>query len=905
MATPVSNTNTGNQINSEIISNSQINQTINRFENDARLLIDPVLVNDPDEAVDQGFTADLYTRLGKQSLIILTGTRAVDKARIASHLAWYTKSKQQKVFRQWLRGSQVDASSIVKAIQSESNPCVILLDDLTLQTIGWQVDLLLRVAQSGHHWIIVSSQEDATEWRNHKGDLYLHNISDSDIPNIYHPQNILRQLIQSLEDERPQISALPPTLSPTTLFHGRQMQKIAAELPTPANVSKFITRLTQIKSITPDLLEEAIRQAKGNEVKTALTQWFERELTPEEQLIAIGMALLDGLFEDQFFAAFDFIGEKVWGKRYPNLKTLDYHDLGKMRGFFEFGDATRYSELRGRFTEQGQRATLIELALKGHRRHLIGAIEALGVLVMHSFHNTGSNFELFGAAERRRRIRDVVVESLSEVSFRTFDSVEAVLLKIAADPDPQLQAITAQVLVRWMTFDPGKQHQTQEWLMDILNQWEETSAREIIRQMISLLVNQEIPDGYNEVKAIRSTIVLTSGYLLQQYPPGKLPKRPLKVLRDMSRNADEQLIKRFSVILPAVVSIHLQVQGELFDWLKELTQRVQFILPVAASLAYTHTLRPEIVHTILERLQQEFAPLTGKGIDENEQENRKIGRAMVAYGYQFIAELYHGKKQIAAKYPVGSIITFLNNLRLAEAEPFVRSALLSAIYAYTLHYLDDPQVQTVLIEVLKNLTDENEQKVFIMLFLDVYTSQRKKLPGGEIDLRVNGEKMPVWIDTARPLTSIEMLLIKWMHDQNEIGQTRQVAVLSLLSFAQSIDLPEQTAIDEYLKKEEEKRRKEEQENEQQKAVVQTITQRTSGDGFIGRLLGIFRGPNWRVVNSILTIMKGRANTENAFAFLMARLKTITGDDYANIRQIAKEIEDKLPNKWGSGRLGKR
>lgn len=188
----------------------------------------------------------------------------------------------------------------------------------------------------------------------------------------------------------------------------------------------------------------------------ALSKWYYEQLDSREQLLAIGLSLFDGLFDDQFFAALETVVEYSWKNRDENLKSLDYCDLVKLQGYFDIIETkTQQAIVKIRYPRQ--RLTCLKIAWKSHRRQILSVLPILTDLVKGTVKELKR--ELNGSQLRREKLHQTISEAISGIgvisrlSAGSREAVEDSLLQLAASKDPQVQAVAAQSIASWRDKD--------------------------------------------------------------------------------------------------------------------------------------------------------------------------------------------------------------------------------------------------------------------------------------------------------------------------------------------------------------------------------------------------------------------------------------------------------------------
>lgn len=907
--------NSGNTLTADAISNSTITQIVNQLERRSEILFEQSYSTDPDALVSEDFRGLAYRHIQEHHVFILIGTPAVDKAAVAAHLAWQFGVKHGRPLLQWVRGSGDDARNVLNSIREVQNPSVILLDDISPQNIAYDARRLIETATRGSHWIIASSQQAEEQWKDVTSAHCLYRVPKQDITTVYDPDVILSALLEALTDEREHLPFLPPSLSPDTVLGGLKLGDISRALATPANIRRFLSWLKQ-PNVKLASLSVEIERWKQDQLGESIIQWFERELKPHEQLIAIAMALLDGLLEDQFFVILDQIADAGWGKRHDELASLDYVDLKNMGGFFQWGEETGYHELRGRFSENRQRGLLLEHALKHYRRHLTEALEVLERVVHDSFSyreflNTRHGFILYRTPERRRRLRDVITQSLTEISWQAMDVSETVLLRLATDPMIEVQSIAAQSISNWLNITPDAITPQ----LKLLSNWQNSASINQLMRLLAMITGQIDNTSDVDINALRGTVVLALGTILMRYPSGKYPEAAFKQLSDMTSVVNSHIAKRVIQILPYLVVTHFhdrsedtdtqrKINAQLIDWLTVLAQQRLLSMHVALSLTLVYTSYPDAVKEVIHKFGKMFDQAA---TSDDQKQAYAYGRATVAYYYGLISQVeLDPSVNITHKQNHQAVLGILSNKRQNEQHPVVRQALLEAIWLHSQKSLGDDGLQSAVENAINNL-DAQDFEVFVSLFVSTYIEQRKTMSGGDLHIPVREFTLWVWRNPLeRPLTKVEELMTRWLSHKEEKSQIRHIAAICLAVFIINVDAYEQSAIESY---EREQARKQLELDAQQRRIGDSIHQITGGrslsdwlQSMAGSIFKFFQSEYAHAVKGISAALENEKISAETRRFLLQRLKALRPDNtkrtehYRDVVEIAKQVEKTFQQK---------
>jgi hypothetical protein len=101
-----------------------------------------------------------------------------------------------------------------------------------------------------------------------------------------------------------------------------------------------------------------------------------------------------------------------------------------------------------------------------------------------------------------------------------------------------------------------------------------------------------------------------------------------------------------------------------------------------------------------------------------------------------------------------------------------------------------PYLQALLSELTRNELDK-----IIKRLTDSYLKQRESLDGGDDEIEVNGHRYQIWIDSERPETSIETVILEWLGNK-KYPIAQQIAMQTRIEFASVLEQAEAKRIQE-------------------------------------------------------------------------------------------------------------
>lgn len=503
--------------------------------------------------------------------------------------------------------------------------------------------------------------------------------------------------------------------------------------------------------------------------------YYHPSTTHREQLLALGLSFFDGLFDDQFFAALEEIVEGAWQRRDTSLCALDYCDLDNLRSFFNFTEtntSTTFVEVRS----PKQRQMLLKIAWKSHRRQILDALPVLVNLVKNSVRRYER--ELYGSSVRCDQLRRVISQTISDIGLIASDAVEDTLLNIAADEDINVQAVAAQAMALWRDDNKRKfivgeiiNHHIDRQLFETLQRWQ-NGAR--ARSLVDAILNERNQkDSEEPADYIRATIALTVAFAALYDPPDQLSPELLELLKHLITEQNELVRNRvFAFTLPRLICRHIiQLRDILPDMLQYIDDSV---LAVANSLAFAYRFRPNDVLETLTLWNSECKEKRPNRINIAEVTSREALLATVALTYGKI-ECDQSIGTLTPQQAVQPLITVL----LEELHPIVRKSALIAVGLQAERAFE--QIEPQLQELVTSIKPKERQDIAEIL-TEIYLEQRANLPGGEQYIEVNQKRYPVWLNSTRPLTTVESAMLRWAkNDRNAMAQQVATNVAALVA----------------------------------------------------------------------------------------------------------------------------
>jgi hypothetical protein len=718
-------------------------------------------------AVPEGLP-ELAAMLTRQSLLVLGGTYE-DKPTVARQVGRRLAQADPAAVRpllEWNRSS--DFFGLLQALRKEAHPAVVLLTGILPQQVGYDLNRLREAALAGGHLVLATTDLTRAAWKLAP--------TEQGLWKELHPEGLFSEsvLVSVLVERLDEVShVLPPSTVEEApdpglaRLGGMTFREIAGRLRTPPTVSVFVQQLVARAArgaLDPAAVMDLIGGAtsEGERVE----KWFHTVLSADEQLLAISLSFFDGLADDQLFAALEHWVAHIREHRDPRLRPFDYADLDTLQAFFAPVESDS-AGLRFESRWPGLRQSIFRAAWRSHRRQLMSARPVLTVLAAESVGGRSDDLELYGSWDRRYQIRRAVAATLTDLGLLSVAAVEPALLQLASDSDVEVQAVAAEAVARWRLYDADEQ------LFTLLERWQQDAR---IRAAVeALLAGRDEKENRGPLVHVRATIALALGHAAQFDAPNQLTPKLVALFEQLGDDSNKFVRKRFAEFtLPRVVALHLdQLRGRL----RYMARHVALTHPIGASLAHAYRTGPAEVAATLDAWHHEC--------ERDRPETFHPGRITHRDALLMVLAFTYGELEYDGDGPLTAEVGFerLKLLLSKERHPKVRTAVVIAITRQAQRRFERvaPELQKLVEEVTP---DEREEIVRILT--QVYLDQRAELKDGPDEIEVNERRYPVWLDTARPLTAVEVVLLRWMKTP-EFPAAQRIAFQASISFARALD----------------------------------------------------------------------------------------------------------------------
>lgn len=721
-------------------------------------------------------TPQFFEQVRREHLIVFGGDLGTDKAELARHVAWYVQEQLQTEMvhhngeisiLEWTR--QDSLLNLDLTFQEHTTSTIFVLTQVAPQDVRYDLSRVQRDATQYHHYVVASTDTPLAAWKLSSAATYWPSLSAE---MLYTPNQLADVLIQGLEKNR---EALPLALrlddfDPDRSFIGKWMLRdVAVQLRTPEKITVFVQLLCAHKTaINKSTLHELVEIAQDNE--QVVKQWFHAILSSREQMLALGLALFDGFFDDQFFTAFEQLVEHTWHRREPSLRGVDYCDLDNLRNFFNLVDSEAYGTIiESRLSHL--RLLILNVAWNSHRRQILASMPILSKLVEQSVARRSEDTDLYGSRDRRMKLRLVVGDTLSDIGVIAGNVVQGPLLRLAVDDDVAVQMVAARAMARWREFDHEKQ------LFETLQRWQaETRLIDIVDMLLPSKESQQREQLHAH---IRATVALTVRYAALYDAPNTLADGLCHLIEELAKDHHPLVRHRFGIhTLPFLIQLH---GARLRSILRDMTIYPDLSRLIAASLAATYRRNATEVMQTLALWHNECSKDDSVITNLNGENAREKLLATIAYVYGDIEYNNPG--------PLTADEAFIRLRMMLETEqhPLVRNAVVLAIAQQARKQFD--VVEPLLRNVIAVVTKEERGQI-VEILTAIYLDQREQLPGGDGSVTLNERHYPIWIIAEqRPQTSIEQAMTHWIKDP-EHKTAQQIATQALVAFVKVLDAVE-------------------------------------------------------------------------------------------------------------------
>jgi hypothetical protein len=684
---------------------------------------------------------------------ILLGGDGYDKYSWARHIAWNVLKRKSTSgnsieVKEWASSS--NPQNLELHIQKKEKPTIFILPNISPMNVDYNLSMLYRSARSKHHYIIISTNQPFENWTLEEDVKRLTWQPENSEP-LYEKRDLLKLLIEKLNEKN---GALPEELKDKEfkedmmLAGNLPLSEVAEKLKTPESIEVFVNTLTSIQTPLNEKVIQDVLDNCQNDVRT-LRQWFYHSLSEREQLIALGLCLFEGIYDDQFFAAMETLVEQSWHKRDPSLKSLDYYDLYGLSSFYRLNALGQdgLQKVERHLTEQ--RLKLLETVWHSHRRQILAALPVIEHLVKESVSDNFVNQELFGTTKRRRLFREVMGDTLCSIGLKPEKSIkgtllEWTLLKLAAEKNLGVQVVAARAMAQWRLYNQD------EKLFDTLERWQHDRIMKTLKTFLDVKYSE---DSDSPKILIVATVALTVGFASLYDPPNQLHEKLCALIPKLAENSSNRFISHgfTNYTLPLAVRFHA---AQLRDTLHEMAKEPYLNEPIGASLA-----------TAIQEGSDEAVEILGKWFRDNcKSPSLRESGEEVTHRQKIMATTAYAYGWIEYKTDDGLIsmekgFQRLREILQKEDSPFVRQAAVLALIRQMIFNFEKVERE---LKYMFDTMHDIERTLLVDELVKVHLQQRANLENGENHFLWEQRLYPAWIDGTRPLTAVEEVMQNWL-----------------------------------------------------------------------------------------------------------------------------------------------
>lgn len=729
-----------------------------------------------DEYLSPNITDAVLKKLTDQRILLIHGGQAFDKGGFIRHLAF--KVQEQTQYKTQEIELNEENESLYHQISKNSSKSIYLLDRLHPQHVDYDLQRLQILAETRSIYIIITTDLSLDIWQLDQPEQkqFCYQIPQKKLYDDFELTNYLRsRLLQRYTFSNEE---LKNELLERSIIFKVPLKEVAAKLNSPENLNLFVLRLVN-EDFSSDRSVMEIVHSLLESKEGIVRKWF-MSLSNREKLIALGAALLEGAYDDQFFSIMSQIIEGMWKYNDESLQALDYRDLDFLSDYFRFeslGDG-RYV-LQSKFP--AQKVEIIRSCWNIYRRHLLSILPVFLDTAKKTLDTESSDWGNFGTRQRRANLRIVIGQTISEIGLVSTFSVENSFIELAAHPDDRIKRIVAKSLARWREFGED------EKLFDFLQSWlEDERPRKIISEYLSKQTGNQRSELYKEraLTYLKASAIQALSYAANYDSPNKLNGRIVAVLLNLVDESQPALITNtLKSAIPKLVHHHvLQLKDVLLEDFMKYDGMVE---PIASGLAKAYKDYPKDLKATLDRWFEECQ-------DNNSQLNRRKKFTHRDKVLVTILEFY-SKVEFDSAIQVISLDEVYEKLRklcMTEQRRLVRDAIFKT--ASQLIKWDLNRWEKEIPNLSKDL-DFNDAKHLVNALISVFLQERKGLTGNLYFFHWNEELYPAWLDLYdRPKTKLEKRLMGWIESDQII--LKQLATLTFLGIAEVFELSELESI---------------------------------------------------------------------------------------------------------------
>ncbi|MCG8320412.1 MAG: hypothetical protein MI921_12980 [Cytophagales bacterium] len=740
--------------------------------------------------ITPNFTDNLLQKMAETRILILAGGQGFDKGSFIRHLGYKVQSNATSFTLKEIQ-SNSENQSIYRDILQGDDKVVYMLDQLHPQHLDYDLEKLSRVAQQKKLYLLITTDLSLKTWDLSENESIEYTFT---IPtkNLYTQETLVNCLQDNLKKKKDVLKSIFPIKIENIIngeLLGKSPNQLARNFETPENISFFVSLLCREKDeVTVERLGEIIVEV-NNSSQSLVTKWF-RSLDHKQKLVALGVSLLEGMYDDQFFSVMQEVVDGFWKHSNPALLALDYIDLEFLFDYFKLEEIDIEKQiLKNRFPNQ--RTDIIKAAWATHRRHILSILPVLVKIVNQSVNDKASNWEKYGTRQRQMNIRSAISASLGDLGLVSVPVVENALIELASQNNSTLQRVAAKSLARWREFD-----QDQQLFVTIDNWLKDARIKNLLDDYLAKRNGQsDIRIGSRASSYLKATAVLCLSYSSNYDSPNHLNLEIIRLIKEIASERDELVRTRIQEALPRIIHHHVLQLKDLI--VEDLMKFDDLAKSIGEGLAKAYADYPRDLKSTLYQWLENCAETSSQSNQRKKFTYRDKVLVTVFETFQRI-EFTNTDQDIIT---IDEVYSWLLKFDDQEKRKSVRENLYLTLGKIV--SLDWSKAEEKLPKFFtpKKLTEvEIIVKKFSLIFLD----QRQNLEGAEYEFKWQEELYPAWLSfNERPFTQIEKIMLNWMVSGDIV--LKQISTLSFLDFAKVFETDELQKI-ELLKERVEERR---------------------------------------------------------------------------------------------------
>lgn len=695
--------------------------------------------------------APLLTVLQRERVLIIAGGLR-DKRGIARRCGWEfaelcsDKAPQGPAVKALeLMAASCSNEDFFSRFADKKEPTVFVLTTVEPALINSNI-AALRSAVVGRHWVVIATVRTKHAWQLDPS-LEKSWVEPVD-SELYNPGDLEKYLETRLGE-----AGLHRLTTNSTIAD--PLREYSVTLGSPEAIEAFAHEMLRCDGQESIALDQLIAVACSRQ--QTVDTWFHHRLSAREKVIAIALALFDGVEERIAFSAIEELMASVWRKRDKALQFIDYGDLANIREYFEFEtDGSGFGRLKA--LGDDTRSVLLRAAWRTHRRQIIASLSRLIEFILASVSTALFEYETLVSDRQINIFRDAVAETLGEIALLSVKDVEPHLLRLIASDSIEAHYVVAAALRRF------RRGGGRDELFEMLQNWRSK------RRSTSFVNAHSVQETrFQASQLIGSAMVTIVGELALEDPMDQFSPEIERLIKAYASSNDLLIVTRMSqTAIPALCRTHTM---QMINLLPDLLQRIgnNWILAewftFGAGYGFglaLRLMRQGLAQVLIAWIDEGMT--SGKGGYDAQQislREMKLAVAAVAMGF--------ARSISSESLPSGNdnavspkrAIELLQRILHEEKHQFVRSIAMGAVNILLKDEFNE--VSGALIGLVETLT-QKERDHFIGWMVDLHCYQRSQQKGGDLLISVGKYECPIWYDKQPDNTSVLKTIIAWIDE---------------------------------------------------------------------------------------------------------------------------------------------